>query len=170
MSEPLTNAELNEIEKRANAATPGPWAWEDVRLDSDDLKDYEQDPNRKDLEHPLADDDILRSSCGLGFLDPNGSRLGNDNQVRSTTHETDEPAVYSVGGSMLFRPGTGMFIAHARTDVPRLIDEIRRLQVELASYAEPLADLRCLCVRVGNTNLLLKREMDSVWRRIPKAP
>jgi hypothetical protein len=38
----------------------------------------------------------------------------------------------------------GEFIAHARTDVPSLLAEIRRLRSELAGAAEDVSWLRCL--------------------------
>ena len=36
MPEPLTDEQLDEIEARANAATPGPWHWEDWAEDDGD--------------------------------------------------------------------------------------------------------------------------------------
>lgn len=36
----LTNEELNAIEKRANAATPGPWEWDGAQADDESVADF----------------------------------------------------------------------------------------------------------------------------------
>ncbi len=75
----MTNEELDEIEARANAATPGPWKHADSR----------------------------------------------DNEVR-LEHGGFPASGYSHWSMM--RPNDATFIAAARQDVPRLIQEVRRLQ------------------------------------------
>lgn len=81
---PQTGPELrlDEIEARANAATPGPWTV------SEDYSDV---------------------------VGPEGDQLAS---YWNPTSETRN----------------GEFIAHARTDVPALVAEIRRLRAELAQY------------------------------------
>src|SRR5689334_25182213 len=65
MSEPLTDAELDEIERRAAAATAGPWRWglrdPDVIESATDIDPDYQEP-RKIIEtdsrhHPPGDND-----------------------------------------------------------------------------------------------------------------
>jgi hypothetical protein len=92
MTTPLTPQQLDEIEQRANAATPGPWTtdgWEIYQgggSSAPDLMAWAGETCRAD--------------------DYDGSRNDAD------------------------------FIAHARTDVPALLAEIRRLRAEVADFKE----------------------------------
>lgn len=101
----LTDDQLAEIRKRADAATPGPWEW-------------------------WYDDD------GVWAVS-----LGQERQCA----EIFGPHVYvSLNGALQIYLGaesrTGCmaegdeeFIAHARADVPALLDEIARLKAELTA-------------------------------------
>ena len=91
----ITETELNEIEARANAATPGPWeaaGW-DVRtkITADDQRGY------------------LITSC--------------------------QPSAFPENGA-----ANTEFLSHARTDVPALVAEVRRLQGVNARQAETRAE------------------------------
>ncbi len=91
----ITNQELEEMEKRAEAATPGPWTFEDERYSA---------------------------KCVVG-LKPRDDRW--------VAHFQPE----------LNGQNNGRFSAHARTDMPRLIAEVKRLQKEL----DDLVNYRARC-------------------------
>lgn len=78
----MTDEELNIIEARANAATEGPWRYED--------------------------DAVIEV------------RSGGDAWICQTFSKGEE--------DFINHKGNGEFIAHARTDIPALIAEIRRLK------------------------------------------
>jgi hypothetical protein len=84
----MTAPDLDAIEERANAATPGPWHVDD--------EDY--------AEAIYAADDVTTVIAG--------GRWGGEARVFETTEDA-------------------RFIAHARTDVPALVAEVRRLRTEL---------------------------------------
>lgn len=86
MVEPISEAELDAMSDRANAATPGPW-----------------ESSIEGRDHSSGDSFILTS-------DPDGTRSERD--------------LYLTGGTDADQD----FIAAARTDVPRLIGEVRRLK------------------------------------------
>lgn len=79
----MTEAQLAEIEARANAATPGPWTADN------------------EYDEPAV--------------------VGPDNRDLALFVETDADAA---------------FLANARTDVPALVAEVRRLRAELAKRDE----------------------------------
>lgn len=81
----MTEAELEAIEARANAATPGPWF---------DIDQFEED---YPVEIALTNDP---------------GKYGHE-QKRSEFTDADRD-----------------FIAHARTDIPTLVAEVRRLRAE----------------------------------------
>jgi hypothetical protein len=90
-SVPLTDAELQAIKARCDAATSGPW---EAVVEGRD------------------------QSSGSSFIEtPLGSTRGYDIEMSGATE-----ADYD-------------FIAHARQDIPRLLQEIDRLRRELASRA-----------------------------------
>jgi hypothetical protein len=109
----VTNDELDAIEARANAATEGPWEHRPVK--------------ERDGTLVLTYPEII-------FL-PNNTVVartyawGNREAPRSAADKWQEAA------------GTAEFIAAARTDVPALVAEVRRLQ-EAMTLAS--ADLRHL--------------------------
>jgi len=89
--------DLEAIEARANAATDGPWHWEDER--------------HFDLLKPKGS---------------NGTRWGTE--VIEVTHDGGCACRQSCEMEVLIAPSDAEFIANARTDVPDLIAEVRRLR------------------------------------------
>lgn len=103
----MTPAELRAIEERAEAATPGPWSEDDGNVFSTPLSERRHEIimrriHGEDIPHPDHDE-----PHPMGF-------------VCTTTQETAN------------FDNNADFIAHARTDVPRLVAEVRRLEVVLA--------------------------------------
>lgn len=101
----MTDEELDEIQKRADAATPGPWRWGCwntffLSSEPDDMR------ARNTLEHDPA---LPQDSAGVQTPEQRGRRV--------LSVEDDGPSLED-----------RMFIAHAREDIPALIAEIRRLQ------------------------------------------
>ena len=95
----MTNDELEAIRKRAEAAHPGPWTHGDPET-------WIWGPSEKGGITHVAD---IR---GWGYLTGRGDgglRLGEDEAFAR-------------------QKATGAFIAHARTDVPALLDEVARLR------------------------------------------
>ncbi len=92
MHKPL---DLDAIEARANAATPGPW----------------------EVEEYVG---VLESTSVL-------------DRVSEPTHDWERRIIAS---SLPDEPADAAFIAHARTDVPALIAEVRRLRVMEARLKE----------------------------------
>jgi len=82
---------LDEIEARANAATPGPWEWE-----GEAKAEWEE---------------------GANSLIP--------------SRRPDDPVLYGYGydasGIEVKNPADAEFIAHARTDVPALLDALEKV-------------------------------------------
>ena len=82
----MTPADLDEIERRASAATEGPWTGREVK-----------------------------------HRDPDGRVIG----VELGAAHDDHAAIFGANPE-----ADAEFIAAARTDVPRLVAEVRRLQAE----------------------------------------
>lgn len=98
MTDPLTPAELDAIEARANAATPGPWNW------------YPHVGRRESSRYEME------NLCGAPG---HGEVLGINSETFSEL-ETEE----WIDGY----PRDFDFISASRTDVPRLLAEVRRLR------------------------------------------
>lgn len=92
----ISDEELDEIEKRCNAATPGPWHWR---------RDYEMPDGSKhwELSNPESDKEGKTIDASLILL------LDKDDWLHR--HAPSLP--------------NWQFIAHARRDVPRLIAALR---------------------------------------------
>ena len=117
MSDILTDADLAEIEKRAEAATSGiwvPWISPDGTVSM---------VNHAALLDSVDDGPLMIASCDVT------GNLDND----------------------------AAFIAHARTDIPRLLKEIARLRGENQTLYEAMMDKDRACE--------LLQEIDSHWRR-----
>lgn len=82
---------LDEIEARANAATPGPWEWEGEAKAEWEIGANSLVPSRR------PDDPVL---YGYG---------------------------YDASGIEVKSPADAEFIAHARTDVPALLDALEKV-------------------------------------------
>lgn len=105
---PLDTARLDEIEARANAATPGPWR--SMREGNQRYGDSEQ------------------FFCGA-------SRV--DGLPRAYNTQYVIPAIHLEHVSR-FKDEDADFIAHARDDVPALIAEVRRLRSAEQSEDAPM--------------------------------
>ena len=100
----LRDEDLDEIERRADAATPGPWF---VRILSD--------------EYSTA---ITAVTTKPGRLDDPPAHFDPSEVVAITYLQQPEYATLDVGES----DSNASFIAHARIDVLRLVEEVRRLK------------------------------------------
>lgn len=135
MSDPTTEPlDLDAIEARADAATPGPWergevwAWADVMADR-------FGPN----------------TCGLcaaygepvwtGEVDINGRMMDAHKHRATDPYEPDHvisgpdgvvAGNYDHEDGGIFDPADTEFVVHARSDVPALAAEVRRLRGELS--------------------------------------
>src|SRR6476619_382117 len=115
---PLTSDELLAIESRCNAASPGPW-------------------------YPRASDDGHSMTGFYVGLRPgpvhSSAELVHDNRhgldINSHDFDPDIIAITLLQCPRMvdqeYEDHNTIFIAHAREDVPRLINEVRRLQREL---------------------------------------
>lgn len=117
----MNEQELNEIEARAEAATPGPWFW---------------DTNRR-YKSTMLKAPQNGGTCVMDF-----TRWG----MQSAQPRFNDTCA-SFGGilyTMEQYDKTGLpnpnadFIAHARQDVPALVAEVRRLNDQCATYSERL--------------------------------
>ena len=114
----MNEQELNEIEARAEAATPGPWFW---------------DTNRR-YKSTMLKAPQNGGTCVMDF-----TRWG----MQSAQPRFNDTCA-SFGGilyTMEQYDKTGLpnpnadFIAHARQDVPALVADVRRLRAALEFYA-----------------------------------
>ncbi|MGW5688385.1 hypothetical protein [Nonomuraea sp. NPDC003754] len=118
MSVPIGDSELQEIESRAQAATPGPWY---VRFLDDDA-----------AANLVAISTMPDAGGGERWPAWNGSEM-----VAATLVQFPRP--YVAGPDDRWDENA-TFIAHARSDVPRLLAEIRRLRTLLESTHRDDAD------------------------------
>ena len=97
MSEPriLTAAEIDEIERREQAATPGPWRWEDWETPTTNYGEFTlvAPPETRYLASLVMDSDL-----GNPIISDEEHSISQDDRG---------------------------FIAHARTDIPALIATVR---------------------------------------------
>lgn len=112
MAERLTPEELREIRKRADKATPGPWAFETTgeKGDGADIVGVVYGPDDEDCERPLSGE--------LRTFDRDGEPIDyyRDEVVAVCDHYNRRPHE------------DARFITHARTDVLRLLDHIDALE------------------------------------------
>lgn len=111
----MSDAELIEIETRASAATPGPW-------------------------YAHATDDNVFSNARYVSLEPGEFRHDGKQSMDEESHDkADSEKVIAI--TLLQSPQLAdcdeceentVFIAHARSDIPRLIAEIRRLRAMIS--------------------------------------
>ena len=105
-----TALDLDAIETRANAATPGPWGF----YDGDNYADVAAD--------------LQQTSPGSYSYREKIARLEDENYWDDLAHEDDDedraPEQMAANAA---------FIAHAREDVPALLAEIRRLRQALTA-------------------------------------
>lgn len=125
-NQPPTDDELQQIRARAEAATPGPW----VMVHGDDeysMNLYCVAPksiaHRVDTEEVIALDGVI---CGTLVQVP--KTIGhNHNELNETVGPKWEE--------------NAEFIAHARTDIPALLDEVERLRKMVADLQDEKQDL-----------------------------
>jgi len=120
----LSAAELSEMRKRANAASPGPW---------------------------LAEPDTLAGRVWVQRRNRNWLGLAKDLEPIFSVRG-EPPEAYRQ------REQDALFVAAARTDVPRLLDEIDRLTAQreklraaLGDVSADLAELGAVFAAKGNT-------------------
>lgn len=120
----MTDAELQAIEDRANAATDGPWdVWRGPQYvgGGEDLCIGRGDEWLANMDHreprcaQISDDGHFDSNCNICTVD-------------------SEPISVE-------QKANADFIAHARTDVPALVAEVRRLRALLVeAHTKGLVD------------------------------
>lgn len=117
--------DLEQIKKRAEAATPGPWdrAWYMAQGDTS----CPCGERGKLLHSYPSGDDRFRT-----YHIHEGSRFEDDHAITSlaTFDEVAGNFDYEEGG--IIRREDAEFIAHAREDVPALVAEVERLRALLA--------------------------------------
>ena len=114
MTDRLTDEDLKEIRERAEKATDGPWQWEPV---------HPREPEEVLYQHVRAGATaVCETSHFEHFLAPTAE--DEDAFIRGRKGKSEETH----------------FIAHARTDIPRLLDEVERLRAELAPVDCPHCD------------------------------
>lgn len=113
----MTNEELDAVERRMNAATPGPWAWSENCLDYDAPE-----------AHFVELVTVSNPSVGDSTADGTGPPFAFFNTVMSAEmhHPKDSHAYCCVE----IKKVDAAFIGYARTDVPALIAEVRRLKAK----------------------------------------
>jgi hypothetical protein len=116
-----TQLDLDAIEARTAAATPGPWG----QYHDGSEQDY------IDIAAGLEETDTgfrCRRQIAMTVDEP----IDNDSAHEEWTAEQDRQQIHA----------DAAFIAHARTDVPALLAEVRRLRSELAATrADVLAEV-----------------------------
>lgn len=136
-NQPTTDQQLDDIQTRANAATPGPWGI----YESGSLIDIAAD---------LQDTGCgYRARRGIARLED--EPLDNDPAHREWTDEDDWAQVRS----------DAEFIAHARADIAALLAEVHRLRNELEAAQRLAADATAYQVHIpesGGTTLLVRRQ------------
>ena len=104
MTKKLTQSELLQIKERCERATPGPWV-----ADPNCTTRIDAHGGRYGCDGVMHIADVR----GWGFLTGGGA-------CNMGTHQASE-----------IQDANGALLAHARTDIPDLIGEIRRLQHHL---------------------------------------
>jgi hypothetical protein len=110
MSEPMSEEYLREIQARCEAATPGPW------------EAWTEEPG-----------DCVVVSQGYESAPEDGKWICNVGPDGLT-------GAYPVGVAFNRESEDTEFIAHARTDVAELLEEVERLKAELERL-KPIAEL-----------------------------
>lgn len=110
--ERVDDARLAEIEARYTKATEGPWAYESLgeKGDGSDIIGVIFGPDDEECETPLSGE--------LSSYDSDGEPVDYyyDEMVAECSHRNRRPHADS------------QFIAHARSDIPALVAEVRRLR------------------------------------------
>jgi hypothetical protein len=127
----MTNKELDEIEQRADRATPGPWYWR-AGKHTEDKK--------------TSDAGGLHTRTPVESFTPDGRRFDNESVIFPMAEVGGDPYWVErfLNATKRGRPTLSLalecfgkepdkeFIASAREDVPALIFEVRRLRRRIA--------------------------------------
>ena len=117
----MDDSRLAELDALCAAATPGPWAWDDHSYDDGQPAILLSTYHGPELPgFPMADDGSANEDGTPDLLLEKGVLLERISPEASSFCETP------LGGDLAF-------IAAARTALPELIAEVRRLRAELAS-------------------------------------
>ena len=124
----ITEERLAEIEARANAATQGPW---EMRTDQDNG----QGSREQLLASNTGEWKVCDSFCI--WTPPAATSRGKQRAPNEHEHKYDPTVLAGDGwhgsGDLIISDEDAAFIAAARTDVPQLVAEIRRLRDALRS-------------------------------------
>ena len=128
----LEDAEIAEIERRADAATPGPWAWREKELNERAARRLgvprRRLPRSAALVYCLTGPCLVRHGATYepDEWDYHQVMMLHRNEVRDHIISPVAPSLADAA-----------FIAHARTDVPRLVAALRAERAaRLAAEAE----------------------------------
>lgn len=127
--QPAPALDLDTIQARANAATPGPWDY----FDGDDYADIAADYHQTGRGSYTCRQGIARIEADSFFDDPAHEDADEDDaadQMRSNA----------------------AFIVAARTDVPALIARVRDLQQQLAAHQNAITAVRALDKHAGEAS------------------
>lgn len=141
-NEPMAQEQLNEIQKRLDAATDGPWS---VEYESEEC------PPFKPYAH------AIHGPTMQGVLE---SQVSDDYKAQYG-HQMDEVAGVADADAEL--------IAHAPTDLADLLAEVHRLRAELIKARESLANLRCAVVSAARECGEWESKAEDAQRELAKA-
>jgi len=115
----MTESELKAIEERAEKATEGPWAWTHIGEKCNGyIVGTIWDKDDKQIEGHVPDEDFYEDEVVLRSAD-----MG---EHEAATCNYNDPA----------------FIAHSRTDIPKLLAEVRRLKAAVQEKDAEIAKLK----------------------------
>src|SRR3990172_3884430 len=120
----MTLEELNAIERRAAAASPGPWKHESFQSGTEYV--HMRNASSKDGPRIFGPDRSEQDGhVGVHMF------LHNVPAFLALTGETEEQLERE-------KRANAEFIAHAREDIPKLVDDVKRLRWRLSRH-EPVA-------------------------------
>ena len=132
----MTQQEIDEIEERAERATPGPWYWRD---------------GTHTQSAKTSDAGGLHTRTPVESFTPDGRRFQNENVVFTVARVGGEPywierftdaqrrgkPTLTLAFECAGKDEDKEFIARSRDDVPALVSEIQRLRRRLAELGAP---------------------------------
>lgn len=111
----LTDEQLRDIEARANAATPGPWTYDRTEEEGDRCVYSEPDGKWIANVGNWLRQNLIRFLDGESLPGWKPSTADIERALKNTYDADDADCI---------------FIAHAREDIPRLLDHIRELEAK----------------------------------------
>lgn len=115
----MTESELSEIEARANAAFCAPWTYSHFLIE---------------CQHSWDEEESECRTC-------RGEGEAWITRVESPDEYPDGQVIAEIPGLETLSDRNGAFIAHARTDVPALVAEVRRLHVEIQRLEDSIEQM-----------------------------